>query len=50
MVVMVGLSAIGDNIKVVLKLENTGISLFDDADAAYEKYEKVMSRFELMDL
>ena len=35
-----------DGIKICLKLENTKISLFDDAEEAYEKY----TRFELLDL
>ena len=37
-------------IKIQLKLEHTNISLFEDIKIAYKKYEKVMSRFELMDL
>jgi hypothetical protein len=35
-----------ESIEISLKLENTDISLFDDAEEAYEKY----SRFEILDL
>ena len=35
-----------ETIEILLKLENTNISLFDRADEAYEKY----SRFEILDL
>lgn len=37
------------NVKIELKLEHTDISLFDEVEIAYEKYEK-HTRFELMDL
>lgn len=35
-----------NSIEILLKLENTNISLFDRADEAYDKYE----RFEILDL
>ena len=41
------LSDIANSVKIELKLENTNISLFDDAEEAYEEYT---SRFDLLDI